>query len=139
MIELPWIFRLLRQGKKIDAAVCDNPPTAGSLADIIRKYGSRPFTNFATHTVADVNYETALEITDAAGEVRVIGWTTAGHGHAKITVDGTVVFEGEITHGSSYNGCHLGDWRFSTSFKIEHKVEAASGEDNTLYLSYYIL
>ena len=119
MLETP-IYNEIR---KIDARPLTATPEPGSLGDLIKNSGLKPFTNYISHSTSNTTtFVTACSLS-GKGVARVM----AAHGyydhHVRVTVDGVLVFGGVLRNSSAnYNQvwANLGDFAFNSSFIVEH-------------------
>ena len=119
MLETP-IYNEIR---KIDSRPLAATPEPGSLGDLIKNSGLKPFTNYISHSTASTTaYVTACDIT-GKGIAKVIPCYGYYQHFIRITVDGIVVFEGSArSSATSFNDFpfDLGLFAFNSSFKVEH-------------------
>lgn len=121
--------------RKIDSRAVKATPVANSLADLQMK----PFSNYIKHSTTADTYATACNIT-GKGEASVQTESYKSYnGYVKITIDGVVVLDIFLSSAYTYHA-FLGNFKFKTSFKVEHRLSASNGSiTSVVHIPYYTI
>ena len=137
MLETP-IYNEIR---KIDSRPLTATPEPGSLGDLIKNSGLKPFTNYVQAVVLTGNISTYTTIVDITGngfvQIQYRPHSNA-YGYIRVTVDGVVVGDYFYTGSNTDTVLLLGQFKFNSSLKIEASNAQSANYQLNLYVSYYV-
>ncbi len=124
--------------RKIDSREVSSTPQPGSLVDIIKKSGDKPYTNFTRFETTSTTYVEALNITGKGKALILARVISTAWASVKITIDGTAIIEYDAFFGGNITSAmNLGEYSFNNSLKVEI-LTSNSTYAARAYISYYL-